>query len=445
GVVLLLALSVVLLPLLPVELLLTLGVELPLTLAVVERALPAGLVLLPPRLSVATGAVATEALALPRGVALPVGPCIRPLSIPSKILTVLAVGLCESPLAVRVLVAELARGHHRAPGTGAVHGRAPPAAAHLRAEERDAVAVHLVATAPETVQPGQPVARHVVVIPADVLEGDTPVEVVAAVEPVAGAVAGQAEERAHPHPRHEEVEQVHGEEGPRRYEEVRRGRDAVGVVGVAVAAVVPVAAAIDRAALIALVVVVGRTVLIVLAVIVRGTLIVVPRSIVVPGTVIVTGSVVRPRSIAGVHVGAGGQRSPADVVVAFLPGDPGRSPVVAGNPGPADLRVLIPAAVVVGRPSIRLVGEPGPTLVAPDPVTGLIAAPARGHVARRPDPPVARALDPVAVGGETVVEKAEVDGGVASRTHLDPRTHRKLGGGRSGADAQEEKGEEYVT
>jgi len=99
GVVLLLALSVVLLPLLPVELLLTPGVELPLTLAVVERALPAGLVLLPPRLSVATGAVATEALALPRGVALPVGPCIRPLSIPSKILTVLAVGLCESPLA----------------------------------------------------------------------------------------------------------------------------------------------------------------------------------------------------------------------------------------------------------------------------------------------------------------------------------------------------------
>src|SRR4029079_8124770 len=65
--------------------------------------------------------------------------------------------------------------------------------------------------------------------------------------------------------------------------------------------------------------------------------------------------------------------------------------------------------------------------------------------ARLATPAIVRALDPVAVRSQAVVEKPEVYGGMTLRAHADPRTHRNLGRGRSGADAQEEKGEEHVT
>src|SRR5205823_4626080 len=82
------------------------------------------------------------------------------------------------------------------------------------------------------------------------------------------------------------------------------------------------------------------------------------------------------------------QRSPADVVVARLPVDPGRSPLVTRDPFPAVVGVVVPAAVVISRPAERLVGDPGPAEVGPHPVAVLIRVPRCDGDARGPDPAV---------------------------------------------------------
>src|SRR5436305_2843452 len=359
--------------------------------------------------------------------------------------------------------AELVRPHHRAAGVGTVERGDPARPLHLRPEEVDAVARDLVAVALEAVEVGDVVVRHVVVVPLDVRVRDALVEVVAAVVAVVGAVVGVAEEDVHTRERQEEVEQVDRQEGLHRHEEVGRGIEPVGIPAVSVPAV-PVAAVSVPAAIVggatavsvAVVIAVPGAVVIAWAVVIAGLGTgVVPLAAVVAGAVVIAGTVVIPgavvvagaaiRVIAGrSDVGARGQGSPADVVVAFLPGDPGRTPVVAGHPGPTDLGVLIPAAVMVGGPAVGLVGEPGPPLVAPHPVSGLIGAPARGDRARRPDPAVARALDPVPVRRQAVVEEAQVHRGVPVGPDADPTADGELGRGRHGDGAQEEEGTKNV-
>jgi hypothetical protein len=107
-------------------------------------------------------------------------------------------------------------------------------------------------------------------------------------------------------------------------------------------------------------------------------------------------------------VGIRRQGSPADVVVRLLPGDPGRRPIIAGDPLPTVVGVVIPATIVVGRPAVGLVRDPGPAVLGPHPAPVLIGAPGARHVARRPDPAVPRPFDPVAIRGEVVVEEAQV-------------------------------------
>ena len=60
----------------------------------------------------------------------------------------------------------------------------------------------------------------------------------------------------------------------------------------------------------------------------------------------------------------GRQWSPAYVVAAGLPANPGGSPFIAGNPAPADVAEQDPATVVVGGPAERLGGDPSPAEIA---------------------------------------------------------------------------------
>ncbi len=139
----------------------------------------------------------------------------------------------------------------------------------------------------------------------------------------------------------------------------------------------------------------------------------------------------------------GRQGSPADVVVARLPVDPGRSPLVAGDPAPAVVGVVIPAAVVIGRPAEGLVRDPGPAEVGPHPVARLVGAPRCGDSPRPPDPAVPRALDPVSVGGKVVVEEADVHVGPARGSDVEPGRDRGRGGAHRRQGAEEDGSEKH--
>src|SRR5207245_4509651 len=58
-----------------------------------------------------------------------------------------------------------------------------------------------------------------------------------------------------------------------------------------------------------------------------------------------------------------GERRPADVAAALMPGDPGGAPLGAGHPDPAVARILVPAAVVIDDRAPLLVGVPGPAVI----------------------------------------------------------------------------------
>jgi len=66
---------------------------------------------------------------------------------------------------------------------------------------------------------------------------------------------------------------------------------------------------------------------------------------------------VRPRRYRLMHgdVCFGRKRSPANVFVTFPPRDPGRSPLISGDPAPSGPTNIDPSAVVVGCPAKTLV------------------------------------------------------------------------------------------
>jgi hypothetical protein len=61
--------------------------------------------------------------------------------------------------------------------------------------------------------------------------------------------------------------------------------------------------------------------------------------------------------------GFGRQGRPADVAGAFAPCHPGRRPLTAGHPHPANSAQLRPTPVVIASPSERLTGNPRPALI----------------------------------------------------------------------------------
>ncbi len=105
------------------------------------------------------------------------------------------------------------------------------------------------------------------------------------------------------------------------------------------------------------------------------------------------------------------ERTPADVVPARRPGDPGRRPGRARDPVPTQRGRESPAAVVGDGPAPRFVRHPGPTEGGPDPATVGVGLPSRRdigppHVADLGlVVPGAVAIELVRVGGDVVGER----------------------------------------
>ena len=119
--------------------------------------------------------------------------------------------------------------------------------------------------------------------------------------------------------------------------------------------------------------------------------------------------IVRPilNSAAAIKARFRWERSPADIVGAFAPRNPGRRPFVAGNPNPAYVAEAGPASVMIGGPTKRFLGNPRPTGVSVNPAPLGIRMPIAGRfcLARLPDVSVIRCLAPVAVRFELRVKR----------------------------------------
>jgi hypothetical protein len=100
------------------------------------------------------------------------------------------------------------------------------------------------------------------------------------------------------------------------------------------------------------------------------------------------------------------QRSPADIILARPPRDPGRRPFLTRHPDPADAFQANPAPIMVGGPAKRLVGDPGPSRVAVSPAAFGVGPPIAGPLclAWLPDIPVFVCLPPIAMVLELLVK-----------------------------------------
>ena len=117
------------------------------------------------------------------------------------------------------------------------------------------------------------------------------------------------------------------------------------------------------------------------------------------------------------------QRSPANLIAAGAPGNPGRSPfqIAAREPNPSKIFDLRPATVVISRPTKVFIGDPGPTVVGVGPITVGVRTPIRithGHF-RLPAVAVIFDVNP-ASAGHVIVE--EIDRNLSS---VRPRNRRQ--------------------
>ena len=106
-------------------------------------------------------------------------------------------------------------------------------------------------------------------------------------------------------------------------------------------------------------------------------------------------------------VGARRQRRPADIVIAFPPGNPRRTPLVIRLPAPAHRFDGKPAPVVINDARKLLVAHPRPARVGESPVAIRVRNPAALDIRGVPAVAVAFHLDPLAVGQERVIEIVE--------------------------------------
>ena len=96
--------------------------------------------------------------------------------------------------------------------------------------------------------------------------------------------------------------------------------------------------------------------------------------------------------------------SPANVIRAFAPNDPGGRPFGCGHPDPTIGGITNPGAVVVTGPGPRFVADPIPTAIGPFPIASAIGPPANSNVKRMPAATVRHDRFPVAVRGERGIE-----------------------------------------
>jgi hypothetical protein len=116
-----------------------------------------------------------------------------------------------------------------------------------------------------------------------------------------------------------------------------------------------------------------------------------------------------------------GQRCPADVALAVPPGDPAGTPLGIGDPDPADVLDVCPAAVVVDGPAVGFIGVKGPAGIGVKPAAFAIRGPSIIDIAGLPAVAVVADLSPVAIGLEVVIKEVQRDrdadvGGLTGRT-----------------------------
>ena len=104
------------------------------------------------------------------------------------------------------------------------------------------------------------------------------------------------------------------------------------------------------------------------------------------------------------------QRSPADIIVAAAPGDPGRSPCGTRNPAPAEPVVVVPAAIMIDGPGEGLVGGEIPAIVGKiQPAASRVGRPTGIDPAGAPHIAVLRVAHPDAVRLEFIEKQVEID------------------------------------
>jgi hypothetical protein len=114
------------------------------------------------------------------------------------------------------------------------------------------------------------------------------------------------------------------------------------------------------------------------------------------------------------------KRAPADIIISPIPVDPSRSPMIGGDPVPAQSQPPMPPAVMINTPAPGLIRNPGPADDGiPDPSSVIIGPPIRiiihgGH----PNVPVRPLVGPVAIGGELIFVVLELGGQIALRDIL---------------------------
>jgi hypothetical protein len=108
------------------------------------------------------------------------------------------------------------------------------------------------------------------------------------------------------------------------------------------------------------------------------------------------------------------ERAPADIIIAIVPVHPSRSPMIGGNPVPAQSHSPVPAAVVVSAPAPGLIRKPGPAARRiPQPSSIIIGPPILIIHAGDPDVAVRPFIGPIAVGGELIFIIGQLRGQVA--------------------------------
>lgn len=108
------------------------------------------------------------------------------------------------------------------------------------------------------------------------------------------------------------------------------------------------------------------------------------------------------------------ERAPADVIISMIPVDPSRSPMIGGDPVPAQSQPPMPSAVMVNTPAPGLIRNPGPADDRiPEPSSVIIGPPIRIIRGGHPDVPVRPFVDPIPIGGELIFVVIELGGQIA--------------------------------
>jgi hypothetical protein len=110
------------------------------------------------------------------------------------------------------------------------------------------------------------------------------------------------------------------------------------------------------------------------------------------------------RDVIAADAHARRQRRPAIIAAAIAPADPGRPPLLVGNPGPAIIIIVEPAAIMKRSPAPFIIRHPGVAIFGyhPMPCRG-IRLEVRAGIGN-PHVPIASVLHPSAIGLQFVIK-----------------------------------------